>query len=279
MERPVKLGNLAQPIEVSKLEDYLRDLYRRVNLVTEGTAAPTIIPQRAGDFFIDRTNGKTYQATGVTSSADWKLLNEDAVDLTDILNRLDSLESRVDTLEQTVIDLQTQIDNFNGGSYPEGNLVYKWDAGAENPNGVGGSDGTYVGTQLFPNNLAGVFLVKQTDKDINTLVCRDRYLKKTEIDTLTILTRISPESSATAYITIALVPSDGIGATISQQVQSVAGSGYVEGSYNLDISSLTDGKVYLLSAYLKTDDTAETVYMSHLYIWEGNFNPAPNFIG
>jgi hypothetical protein len=40
-----------------------------------GTAAPTIIPYKTGDIFIDTTNAKIYVSTGITATTDWKILN------------------------------------------------------------------------------------------------------------------------------------------------------------------------------------------------------------
>lgn len=45
-----------------------------VPIVVLGTAAPTITPQKVGDFFIDTTNKNTYVAQGTSSSADWTRL-------------------------------------------------------------------------------------------------------------------------------------------------------------------------------------------------------------
>ena len=43
--------------------------------VYKGIVAPTTTPNRIGDFFIDTVHAKVYCSTGLTSSADWKILN------------------------------------------------------------------------------------------------------------------------------------------------------------------------------------------------------------
>ena len=75
MRLPINLRDLTNPQEVARLSHYLKDLYTKVNLVTLGTDAPTITPQRIGDEFVDTAHKKLYKATGTSSSADWTLVN------------------------------------------------------------------------------------------------------------------------------------------------------------------------------------------------------------
>lgn len=71
----ITLGLLNNPIEVGRLENYLRDIYRRIPIVTQGTAAPTITPGNIGDYFIDTNNKKLYVAMATTNSGSWTVLN------------------------------------------------------------------------------------------------------------------------------------------------------------------------------------------------------------
>lgn len=43
--------------------------------ISTGTAAPTTIPSKAGDIYIDTTNGKIYMAKGISTSSDWLLVS------------------------------------------------------------------------------------------------------------------------------------------------------------------------------------------------------------
>lgn len=44
-------------------------------LIITGTAAPTSTPAKRGDIFINKTLAKVYISTGISSSADWTLIN------------------------------------------------------------------------------------------------------------------------------------------------------------------------------------------------------------
>lgn len=46
--------------------------YKGAEMILTGTAAPAVAPDFIGQFFIDTTNGVTYQAKGITNAADWK---------------------------------------------------------------------------------------------------------------------------------------------------------------------------------------------------------------
>lgn len=50
-------------------------LLNRSPEISSGTAAPTTTPTKVGDVYCDTTAGKVYIATGIASSADWKILN------------------------------------------------------------------------------------------------------------------------------------------------------------------------------------------------------------
>lgn len=50
-------------------------LLRFAPTIYNGILAPTLTPTKIGDTFINTAAGKVYVATGVSSSADWKILN------------------------------------------------------------------------------------------------------------------------------------------------------------------------------------------------------------
>lgn len=43
--------------------------------ISQGIVAPTSTPSKVGNMYIDTVLGKVYVSTGVTNSADWKILN------------------------------------------------------------------------------------------------------------------------------------------------------------------------------------------------------------
>lgn len=48
------------------------NIYGATNLVLTGTAAPSVVPDFVGQFYVNTTGGVTYQAKGVSSTSDWK---------------------------------------------------------------------------------------------------------------------------------------------------------------------------------------------------------------
>lgn len=44
-------------------------------IIFTGTAAPTTIPKKIGDIFINTSAGKVYVSAGTSASSDWKILN------------------------------------------------------------------------------------------------------------------------------------------------------------------------------------------------------------
>ena len=45
------------------------------NTNTNGSGAPDTTPTQIGQFYVDYTNKKLYVSTGISSSADWTILN------------------------------------------------------------------------------------------------------------------------------------------------------------------------------------------------------------
>lgn len=43
--------------------------------VSSGSGAPTTVPTKIGDIYVDTVGGKVYIATNVNASTDWKILN------------------------------------------------------------------------------------------------------------------------------------------------------------------------------------------------------------
>jgi len=50
-------------------------LVRRSPTISTGIAAPTSIPNKIGNMYIDTVLSKVYVSTGIVSSSDWKILN------------------------------------------------------------------------------------------------------------------------------------------------------------------------------------------------------------
>lgn len=44
-------------------------------LIVHGLAAPTTVPDKIGDMYIDTANNKIYISSGTVTSADWRVLN------------------------------------------------------------------------------------------------------------------------------------------------------------------------------------------------------------
>lgn len=72
---PVQLKNLNNPVEVQRLQNYLQDIYRKVNLITQGTTPPNFVPSKIGDEYLNTTTNKFYKAAGTSSINDWHILN------------------------------------------------------------------------------------------------------------------------------------------------------------------------------------------------------------
>lgn len=47
-------------------------IYGSTNLVLTGTAAPSVVPDFVGQFYVNTTGGVCYQAKGISSTSDWK---------------------------------------------------------------------------------------------------------------------------------------------------------------------------------------------------------------
>lgn len=75
MNQIIKLGILTNPVEIGRLENYLRDIYHKLPVTQTGTAAPTSTPGQVGDRFIDTNNKKFYIAMGIANNADWVVMN------------------------------------------------------------------------------------------------------------------------------------------------------------------------------------------------------------
>lgn len=51
------------------------NVYRSCAEIYLGTAAPAIVPVKAGDIFVDQTNSKIYISKDKVASTDWLILN------------------------------------------------------------------------------------------------------------------------------------------------------------------------------------------------------------
>lgn len=72
---PIRLNDLTNPTEVQRLQNYIQDIYRKINLVTTGTTPPNYIPSRIGDEYVNTSTNKFYKAGGTTNVNDWHVLN------------------------------------------------------------------------------------------------------------------------------------------------------------------------------------------------------------
>lgn len=58
--------------------NWFNNIFRYLNLapvIGTGIVAPTSVPQKVGDMYVDIVNKKIYSATGTTTSGDWTVLN------------------------------------------------------------------------------------------------------------------------------------------------------------------------------------------------------------
>ncbi len=70
-----KLGLLESSYTIPRdIETALRERLNIAN-ITSGSGAPTTIPKKLGDVYVDTTNAKIYCATGLSTASDFKILN------------------------------------------------------------------------------------------------------------------------------------------------------------------------------------------------------------
>lgn len=51
------------------------NIYGATNIILTGTAAPAVVPDFIGQFFVNTTGGVSYQAKGIASTSDWKQIS------------------------------------------------------------------------------------------------------------------------------------------------------------------------------------------------------------
>jgi len=66
--------NVTAPIWVNWFGSVFSFL-KRAPTISQGILAPTIIPAKVGDMFVDVIAKKIYVAVGITSAADWEIVN------------------------------------------------------------------------------------------------------------------------------------------------------------------------------------------------------------
>ncbi len=77
VQRPPVAGITSEPVAPIWL-NWFNSVYRLLGLaptIYTGIIAPTSIPNKIGDTYIDTALGKVYVSVGISSSADWKILN------------------------------------------------------------------------------------------------------------------------------------------------------------------------------------------------------------